>query len=77
MNNDKMRDIHLKNYTYYFDEIIHVNDLDLGNILLDEKSYENILIYVAYKTLYGAKPVRIIFDKLVGYIRKLKKKKKK
>ena len=29
---------------YYFDEIIKIKDFDL-DILLDEKSYENILIY--------------------------------
>ena len=29
---------------YYFDEIIKIKDFDL-DILLDEKSYKNILIY--------------------------------
>ena len=52
-------------------DIININDLDLNNILRDEKSYENILIYdVAYKTSYSAKPLRIIFDKADGCIRK-------
>ena len=27
---------------YYFNGIINITDLDLDNILLDEKSYENI-----------------------------------
>ena len=37
---------------YYFD-----------NILLDQKSYENILVYdISYKSLIGAKPLRIRFD---------------
>ena len=32
-----------------------------GNVLLDEKSYENILIYsISYKTLIGAKPLYVI-----------------
>ena len=36
-----------------------------------EKSYENILIYnVVFKTLYGAKPLRIVFNKIDGYTRK-------
>ena len=28
----------------YFDDIININDLDLDNILLDEKSYKHIFI---------------------------------
>ena len=41
----------------------------INNVLLDEKLYENILIYeVLYKTLIGAKPLRIIFDKVDGFI---------
>ena len=49
---------------------ININDLDLDNILLNEKSFENILIYdAAYNT-----PVKdfiyIIFDKVDGYITK-------
>ena len=47
------------------------NDRNLDNILKDEKSYENILIYnVEYKTLDSAKPLCIIFNKIEGYIRK-------
>ena len=55
----------IKNHTcYYFDYIINVNDIDLDNILIDKKSYENILIYdVAYKTPYGAKPLHKKYDK--------------
>ena len=48
----------------HFDDISNVNDLDLDNILKDKKSDENFSIYdAAYKTPYGAKPVRTIFDK--------------
>ena len=39
-------------------------DFNLNNILIDEKSYENILGYdISYKTLIGAKPLCIRFDK--------------
>ena len=48
-----------------------MNDLNLGNILLNEKSYENYLIYDnACKTQSGAKPLRFISGKLDGYISK-------
>ena len=30
---------------YYFDDIIKIEDFDLDNIFLDEKSYENTSIY--------------------------------
>ena len=38
--------------------------------LISEKSHENILIYdMSYKTLISAKPLRIRFDKVDGFIR--------
>ena len=42
-----------------------MEDFNFDNILLDEKSYENILIY---ETLIGAKPLYIMFDKVDGFI---------
>ena len=49
--------------------MININDLNLDNILLNEKSYENILIYgVAYKAPYRAKSLCVIFDKVDEYI---------
>ena len=45
---------------YYFDDIIKLQDFDLDNVLVDEKSHENILIYdISYKTLIGPKRLRI------------------
>ena len=36
---------------YYFDDIIKLENFDLDNVLIDEKSDENILIYdISYKT---------------------------
>ena len=41
---------------YFLEDIIKIEDFDVNDILLDEKSYENILIYdVLYKSLIGAK----------------------
>ena len=55
---------------YYFDDIIRIEDFDFDNFLLDEKSYENVLICdVSYKTVIGAKPLRIMFDKVNRFIR--------
>ena len=69
-SNNELKEIYIKKSdSYYFDDIININDLDLDRVLLDEKSYENILIYdVAYKCLYGAKLLRIILDKVDAYL---------
>ena len=50
--------------------MIKLEDFEFRNILLGEKSYENILIYeLLYKTLFGAKPLHIMLDKVNGFIR--------
>ena len=50
---------------YYFDHIIKLEVVDLDNILIDEKSHENILIYdISFKALIVSKPLRIEFDKI-------------
>ena len=42
----KIKDIDMKNRTYYFfNYIINIKNLDPNNIKTDEKSYKNILIY--------------------------------
>ena len=71
MGNNKFKEDSTKNRThYYFDDIIKLEDFDLDNILIDEKSHENSLIYVvSYKTLIDSKPLRIRFDKIDGLIR--------
>ena len=49
--------------------MIKFEDFDLDNIIIDEESYENILVYnVSYKTLIGVKPLRIGFDKMHGFM---------
>ena len=45
MENDEFKNVHIKNRTrYYFDDIIKLEDFDIDNILIDEKSHRNILI---------------------------------
>ena len=65
-SNDKLNEIDIRNRTcYYFDDIIEIQDFDLDNILIDEKSYENILFYnISYQRLIDTKPLRIRFDKI-------------
>ena len=68
--NDELIEIDVKNRTcYYFDDIIKIEDFNLNDILIVEKSYENILVYnISYKNLI-AKPLRIIFNKTDGFIK--------
>ena len=63
-----MKEIHIENCTcYYFNDIIKFQDFDIDNI---KNPYKNILVYnISYKTLMGAKPLRIRFDKVNGFIR--------
>ena len=43
---NKVKDINIKKQTYYFlNDIIDIENCDLNNIKIDEKSYKNILIY--------------------------------
>ena len=44
MNN--LKEINRKNHTcYYFNDICRTEDFDFDNVLLDEKSYENVLVH--------------------------------
>ena len=59
-----------KRTCYYIDDIIKLEDFDLDNILIDEKSHENILIYdISYKPLIDSKPLYIRFNKIDEFIR--------
>ena len=45
MENNEVKKVSIKNCTfYYFDDIIKLEGLDIHNILIDENSYESILI---------------------------------
>ena len=70
-NNYGLIKICIKNRTCYcVDDIIKLEDFDLDNILIDEKSYKNILIYnISYKTLIDAKHLPIRLNKIDVFIR--------
>ena len=71
MENNEFKKVCIKNRTcYYFDEIIRLHDFDIDNILIEEKSQENISISDnSYKNLIGLKSLLIRFDKRDGFIR--------
>ena len=44
--NNKLKEIDIKNRTwYYLDDIIKAEYFDFKNILINDKSFENILVY--------------------------------
>ena len=46
MENNELKKVCIKNSTYYyFDDVIKLEDFDLENILIDQKSHEIILTY--------------------------------
>ena len=71
MENNEFKKVCIKICTcYYFDDTIELEDFDLDNILIDEKLYQNILIYdISYKTLIGLKRLPIRFSKIDGFIK--------
>ena len=71
MENNEVKNVCIKNRTcYYFDDITKLEEFDGNNILIDQKSHENILFYdMSYETLIRPKPFPIRFDKIDGFIR--------
>ena len=59
--NDELKQINIKNCACcYFDDILKIEDFDIDNILIDEKSYKNILVYnISYKSLIDSEPLRL------------------
>ena len=58
---NKIKDIDIKNRTYYFfNDIINRKNFDPNNIKIDKKLYKNILIYyIGYVTIKDLKYIKI------------------
>ena len=70
-SNGELKEINIKNRKCYcFDDTMRVCDITFNDILLNQKSYKNTLIYdVSYKTILVEKPSHIRFDKIDGFIK--------
>ena len=70
-----VKDINIKNRTYYFfNYIIDIENFDPNSIKIDEKLYENILVYyIGYGAIkkdlkiYSVNPTYLIFRYVNGY----------
>ena len=58
---DKVKDISIKNHTYYFfNNVINIKNFDPNNIKIDEKSNKNIFVYyIGHVTIKDSKYVKI------------------
>ena len=56
---DELKEFHIKNRACcYFDDLIGDFAINFDNILLNEKSYENISVYdISYKNFNGSKTI--------------------
>ena len=70
-SNNNLKEVDVKYCTcYFFDGVIKIEHFDLDNILKDEMSYENILVYnISYKSLIDSKSLSIRFNKVDEFIR--------
>ena len=61
--------------SYYFDDITNSTKININNILLNKKLYENNSVYnILHKSPTGPKPLHIMFDKIDGFITSLNSK---
>ena len=82
---NKVKDINIKNRTYYFfNDIINKKYFDPNNVKIDENSYKNILIYyigyvtnkdLKYVKIYSVDSLYLIFSNVNGYFEKINKSK--
>ena len=82
---NKVKDIDIKNWIYYFlGDIINIKNFYSNNIEIDEKSDNNILIsyseYVTikdskYVKINGVNPLYLILSKVNGYFEEIDKSK--
>ena len=76
---NKVKDINIKNRTYYFfNDIIYIENFDPNNIKIDEKSCKNIgIYYIGYVTIkefvniYSVNPLYLIFSYVNGYFEEI------
>ena len=76
---NKVKAIDIKHRTYYFfNDTIDIENFDLNNIKIGEKSYKNILIYYVgyvtikeYVNIYSVNPLYLIFRYVNGYFEEI------
>ena len=70
----KIKDINIKNRTYYFhDDMVNIKDFDSNLLAIDKKSYKSIaLYYIGYITkkdkykIYSVNPLYLLVHEIEG-----------
>ena len=76
---NKVKDINIRNRTYYFfNDITNIENFDPNNIKIDEKSNKDIFIYhigyvpiKEYVKIYSVNPLYLIFRCVNGYFEEI------
>ena len=78
MGKENIKEINIKNRTYYFfDDIINIKNFDSNLLKIDKKSYKNIDIYHIgcitmkgsnYVNIHSVNPLYFIIGEVEGYI---------
>ena len=65
---NKVKDLDIKNHTYYFfSDIINIKNFDSNNIKIGEKSQKDS----RYVRIYSVNPLYLIFNKENGYFEEI------
>ena len=65
---NKVKDLDIKNHTYYFfSDIINIKNFDSNNIKIGEKSQKDS----KYVRIYSVNPLYLIFNKENGYFEEI------
>ena len=55
-----IKEINIKNRTYFFDDMINIEDFDPNLLKIDKKSYKNIdIYYIGYITMKDSDHIKI------------------
>ena len=72
-----IKEINIKNRTYFFDDMINIEDFDPNLLKIDKKSYKNINIYYIeyitmkdsdYVKINSINPLYLIISEVLGHI---------
>ena len=73
-----IKEINIKNRTYFFDDMINIEDFDPNLLKIDKKSYKNINIYYIgyitmkdsdYVKIKSVNPLYLIISEMDGHIK--------
>ena len=74
VSNNKLKEMHIKNCTYYFDDIINIKELDSKNVQAGKQKRNHIKVFLFTKPSNVVKSLYIIFNEKMDVLKIIKKK---